>query len=436
MTTRLGVSEDSIPIRGVDGPRALVVGTVRMGFGHLRIAYATCSWGLAAARTRFSAGVYFHDLLSIESAEATLIRDSDRLYRTSSKLATELGGPFEWLHGVMTSSGDATSLRSTALIAARLTPLVRDLPRGCAFVATHSLVALTVALANVTQQLVNLVIDNHPQWFVVSPRALNLVQGPRNYYGFLAKTGVVDNRLRLAGHWIPNDLVDHVAEDCARRERRRHRAAPLRVLIPIGGAGAQRAFITSLVAALAPAALAGRIKLVLNAGDHADIRDALIATLNAAGISNRGHIRDITEARALAAALRDAEDSDTLDRDASEPPVILMAFEEYFGAVTATDVLARSVDILASKPSELAFYPVPKLMIRRVGDHEAYSANRANELGDGTAEVRTVPDAVRYLNVFNSHPDPLVAMNRAIVRNAQNAVYDGCKYAVNVAFGE
>ena len=34
-------------------------------------------------------------------------------------------------------------------------------------------------------------------------------------------------------------------------------------------------------------------------------------------------------------------------------------------------------DILCCKPSELAFYPLPKLMIRRGGDHEAHSATRA-----------------------------------------------------------
>lgn len=52
----------------------------------------------------------------------------------------------------------------------------------------------------------------------------------------------------------------------------------------------------------------------------------------------------------------------------------LFAFKEYFPAVAATDVLTRVADVLACKPSELAFYPVPKLMIRRVGDHEQVSA--------------------------------------------------------------
>jgi hypothetical protein len=51
--------------------------------------------------------------------------------------------------------------------------------------------------------------------------------------------------------------------------------------------------------------------------------------------------------------------------------VTLFAFKEYFPAVATTDVLSRVADVLCCKPSELAFYPVPKLMIRRVGDHEA-----------------------------------------------------------------
>ena len=35
----------------------------------------------------------------------------------------------------------------------------------------------------------------------------------------------------------------------------------------------------------------------------------------------------------------------------------------------------------------MSFYPVPKLMIRRVGDHEQISALLAAELGDGTIDV-------------------------------------------------
>ena len=127
--------------------------------------------------------------------------------------------------------------------------------------------------------------------------------------------------------------------------------------------------------------------------------------------------------------------------------VTLFAYDDYFPAVATTDLLCRVADVLCCKartpstqlyatscykllprrsthpgsllapqPSELAFYPIPKLMIRRVGDHEArytrdaremhrrravpeasmasrwqaYSALRASELGDGTLELREV----------------------------------------------
>jgi len=54
---------------------AIVVGTIRMGFGHHRIAYAATSWALGAGRP-----TYFHDLLNVDSPEAQLIIDMDKLY--------------------------------------------------------------------------------------------------------------------------------------------------------------------------------------------------------------------------------------------------------------------------------------------------------------------------------------------------------------------
>lgn len=48
------------------------VGTIRMGFGHHRIAYAASSWGLDAGM-----GTYFHDLLNINSREAKIIKKAD-----------------------------------------------------------------------------------------------------------------------------------------------------------------------------------------------------------------------------------------------------------------------------------------------------------------------------------------------------------------------
>ncbi len=119
----------------------------------------------------------------------------------------------------------------------------------------------------------------------------------------------------------------------------------------------------------------------------------------------------------------------------SEPSknVSLFAYDDYFTAVATTDILCNVADVLACKPSELAFYPIPKLMIRRVGDHEEYSALRASELGDGTLEAREISDAMKYVNLFISTPALLLQMNDAIERNHSIGIYDGCKNAVRIA---
>ena len=67
---------------------------------------------------------YFHDLLNIESAEATLIRDTDKLYSKGSRLASELGGPFERMWGALTKSGDENALRVTYQMGEHLRPLL------------------------------------------------------------------------------------------------------------------------------------------------------------------------------------------------------------------------------------------------------------------------------------------------------------------------
>ncbi len=71
-------------------------------------------------------------------------------------------------------------------------------------------------------------------------------------------------------------------------------------------------------------------------------------------------------------------------------------------------------------------------MIRRVGDHEAYSALRASELGDGTLELRHVKLAIKYVNLFWD-TNLLEVMNKSIEKNNKIGLYDGCKNAMKIA---
>lgn len=95
----------------------------------------------------------------------------------------------------------------------------------------------------------------------------------------------------------------------------------------------------------------------------------------------------------------------------------------------------RSCDVLVTKPSELAFYPVPKLFIKRVGGHEQWGAIHSAELGEGTLECRDIPHTLQMLELFLEDENYLGGMCDAILRNRQAGIYDGAYRVVELAMG-
>ena len=69
-----------------------LAGTIRMGFGHHRIAYAAASWGVAWSK-KSGGATYFHDLLNIESAQARLgrITLAMRVHSSCNQTAIAIG---------------------------------------------------------------------------------------------------------------------------------------------------------------------------------------------------------------------------------------------------------------------------------------------------------------------------------------------------------
>ncbi|MBQ2529153.1 MAG: hypothetical protein II547_02750, partial [Treponema sp.] len=86
-------------------------------------------------------------------------------------------------------------------------------------------------------------------------------------------------------------------------------------------------------------------------------------------------------------------------------------------------------------PSELAFYPVPKLMIQHVGGHEKWGAIRAAEIGDGTPECPNLSYACDVIRQMVQHQDLLLGMNRAIISAKKAGIYNGAYHAVELASG-
>lgn len=137
----------------------------------------------------------------------------------------------------------------------------------------YSFLLVTTAVAVGFKNVINLAVDNHAQWFVVVPGALNLVQGPSLYQDLL-KIGVPEDGLELAGHWCNKELVNGIPEAVDRRIERVEGNKPLRLLIAVGGAGAQKDYLTALVKPCAPLVRKGKLQLFLNAGDHLHMKEA------------------------------------------------------------------------------------------------------------------------------------------------------------------
>jgi len=398
-----------------------------MGFGHHRLSYAVASYATSNDELASERDIYFHDIATIGNDEAELIDEAETLYSYGSGGLTELPNKLERILSSVSSSGGTNALRMQVYEAALMVSLMAGLPKDSPIISTHPLVG-SIAVAADFKNVVNMVVDNHPQWFVVVPGALNLVQGPR-LYRELMKLGIPDKDLELVGHWNPRNIVETIPEATERRIQRVESKKPLRLLIPVGGAGAQRTFLRDLVKECAPLVKQGKLQLFLNAGDHEHMRTAFSEQLEESGLKDEYEIiSEISSANNFEENLKSGKEPNK--------PVTVFAFQgsyESYGAVTTTDRLIPYSDVLVCKPSEMAFFAVPKLMVRRVGDHEAKSAVRAAEVGEGTLEAETVPEVMKEIEQFFNKPGDLITMNKMIRKNHEMGMYDGAKIAVERA---
>jgi hypothetical protein len=93
----------------------------------------------------------------------------------------------------------------------------------------------------------------------------------------------------------------------------------------------------------------------------------------------------------------------------------------------------RICDVMITKPSELSFYPVPKIFIQRVGRHEAWGAIRGSEIGDGTIETSSPTNLRRTLKIIVEESDLLEIYCKHIIQNKKNGIYNGAYNAIKRA---
>jgi len=438
-------ADDGEPI--VTG-NAVICSTIRMGFGHYRIAMAGASCARAMGFTP-----YWLDLLAIPGITTDVIDWCNTWYSRWSRISQRSGffNKYVWesvTTGERTLPGLWTFLNSwtvgwpwrflkTNVKDYKMSELFRNLhealPSDMPVLTSHMWTCMGAVAGGMTH-VVDMMFDNWPMAFQLTEGARHGVQSPSGYYGFRAMRGFDEkgtilnptppDALYYTGHHVDHELVENIEVDCAARLARMRNGEPRRFLVTMGGAGAQRELFKAIIEYCIPLVKAGKITLFVNLGDHKDNWVWLQGELASYKELIQTHFT-WDDTKALADQVRNG------------PAEGLHVFlhDNTFHAVYATNYLMRVVDVMITKPSELAFYPVPKIFNARVGGHEMWGAIRGAELGDGTVETRTIPQTLQAIDLLANHTDLLEMYCGCIVKNKGIGIYDGAYKCVELATG-
>ena len=414
-----------------DKEKGIIVGNIRMGFGHYRISMA-----IASAAKSMGYTPYWMDLNSYPGTTCTkVIGAQNDLYSLGSRLSgkSKLFNKLVWepmnYEGFRKLSYNASDQKNAELMA----PVYRNVPKEIPVVATHVWPAQAAIHAGM-KYVVNAIPDNWPMALHLSEGSLHTVQTHYAYQGYRILNGMQgkdvlnpmpEKDLVYTGHYIDHELVSNIEADCEARIKRKQEKKTMRFLLTIGGAGAQREIFAAIIRYLLPEIREGRAALYVNVGDYRNVWEELLQEIpNLKGMATE-HFDDWRNTKQFAEAALDGEVTG----------VHGFYHKNIFEAVYCTNLLMRSCDVLVTKPSELAFYPVPKLFIKRVGGHEQWGAIHSAEIGDGTLECRDIPHTLQMLELFQGSDHLLNDMCEAIMENKKQGIYDGAYKVVELAMG-
>jgi len=437
------------PAEPIDPAGGVMISTIRMGFGHYRIAMA----GASAARA-MGFTPYWLDLLSVPGITTDVISYCNRWYSFFSRVSqrSNLFNKYVW---ETVSTGDRTLPVLQQLMHAwivawpwrfmknnikdyKMSELFRNLhealPPQMPMLTAHMWNCMGAAAGGMSN-VVDMMFDNWPMAFQLTEGVKHAVQSPSGYYRFRSLLGfderdrvlkaMPQEELYCTGHHVDHELVANIEADCGKRLQRMQAKEPRRLLITMGGAGAQRELFQAVIEHCLPLIRKEQVTLFVNLGDHRDNWDWL-----------RGEMKDdigLLQTHFDWEATRNLADA---VRDSPAAGLHVFLFDNTFHAVYATNYLMRVTDVLITKPSELAFYPVPKIFNARVGGHEKWGAVRGAEIGDSTVEVRSLGHTLQAIDLLVQEDDLLELYCRQIVKNKAAGIYDGAYKCVELATGK
>ncbi len=441
-------------VRGDTGERivkenAVICSTIRMGFGHYRIAMAGASCARAMGFTP-----YWLDLLAIPGITADVINWCNTNYSRYSRLSQRSGLFNKYVWESLTT-GEPSLPGLNAILNAWIVTwpwrflktnvkdyemselfknLHQALPSDMPVLTSHMWNCMGAVAGGMTK-VVDMMFDNWPMAFQLTEGAKHGVQSPSGYYGFRTMRGFDDkgkilnpvppDALYYTGHHVDHELVENIEVDCAARVRRMNNNEPRRFLLTMGGAGAQRELFKAIIEYCIPLIKKDKISLFVNLGDHKGNWDWL-----------QEELRDQKEMVQAHFSWDDTAALTEQIRAGAAKGLHVFLFDNTYHAVYAMNYLMRVMDVMITKPSELAFYPVPKIFNERVGGHEMWGAIRGAEIGDGTVEARNIPQTLQAIDMLTNHRDLLEMFCTCIVKNKSIGIYDGAYKCVELATGK
>ena len=423
---RVSEGKGDIPF---DNEKGIIVGNIRMGFGHYRISIA-----MASAAHSLGYTPYWMDLNSYKETTCTkVIGAQNDLYSMGSRMSqkSKLFNKFVWeplnYEGFRKLTYNAYDQKNAELMA----PVFKNIPKDMPIVGTHVWPAQAALHAGM-KYVVNAIPDNWPMALHFAEGSVHAVQTYQAYMGYRILNGMQGkdilkpmpaDSLIYTGHYVDHELTSNIDIDCETRIKRKKNGEPMRFLLTIGGAGAQRELFAAIIRHLIPAIKEKKAALYVNVGDYKNVWTELINEVEELGEVSTTHFGDWNETVKFSEiALKGKVEG-----------VHAFWHESIFEAVYCTNILMRSADVLATKPSELVFYPIPKLFLRHIGGHERWGAIHSAEIGDGTLECEDIPHTLQMIDMFMNEITILEQMCECIKINNSIGVYDGAYKVVKLA---
>ncbi len=405
--------------------KPLIVGNIRMGFGHYRISIAMASAARALGYTP-----YWLDLASFNATGSKMIRYQNDLYSKASRISqkSKLFNAIVWeplnSEGFKKITYNAKDQKNSEL----LVPIMRNIPKDTPYIATHVWPSQAAIHAGMTH-VVNAIPDNWPMGLHLSEGAIHTVQTPFAYMGYktldgFAKHrlhGLTDKDLKLVGCYVDHELLVNLENDNKARKERISNGRPIRILMTVGGAGAGYSLYKAMIIHLLPYVKTGKATIFVNFGDHQDVYQKLLKDLPE--LQCQEYFNKYEDLKALVKRLQ-KEDVEGIHA---------IYNKDIFEAVYSTNLLMPVCDLLITKPSELAYYPIPKVFMRHIGGHEVYGGIFGREMGDATKECPDVKSMNAMLDNLLLDREIIPAMCDRIDVLKKAGFYDGAYECVKLA---